>query len=126
MEEQMEFTYPVCGDVVGRVITGQGVTGSFRESWYTESHLLSGNHDSWLRVDPNLRKQWDLAETLDVIRGVDSLTDILEAIRLYDKYHDKEGRGVEKGYDEHLSGSDPVTGSADCRVCRESADSPGR
>lgn len=93
MEEQMEFTYPVCGDVVGRVITGQGVTGPFRKSWYTESHLLSGSHDSWLRVDPDLRKQWDLAKTLDVIRGVDSLTDILEAIRLYDKYHDKEGRG---------------------------------
>lgn len=93
MEEQMEFTYPVCGDVVGRVITGQGVTGPFRKSWYTESHLLSGNHDSWLRVDPDLRKQWDFAETLDVIRGVDRLTDILEAIRLYDKYHDKEGRG---------------------------------
>ena len=30
----------------------------------------------------------------DAIKGVDSLSDILEAIRLYDKYHDKEGRGA--------------------------------
>lgn len=96
MEEQMKFAYPVCGDVVGHVITGQRVTESSRESWYTESHLFwiddEGTDDDHYWLDLNFRKQWNLKETLDVIGGVDSLTDILEAIRLYDKYHEKEGR----------------------------------
>ena len=39
-------------------------------------------------------KRQDTKNMIDAIKGVDSLSDILEAIRLYDKYHDKEGRGA--------------------------------
>lgn len=83
MEEQMEFAYPAYGDVLnyGKTV----LEGPFMQPWYTGryhwAHTCAGidpDSDSWGKMD------W--------IDGVDSLSDILEAIRLYDKYHDKEGR----------------------------------
>ena len=103
MEEQMEFAYPAFGDVVGRVKTGQGFTGSSAEPWYTENRLRSADTDpvSGFLETPDSRKRWmdfwkrqDTENMTDAVKGVDSLSDILEAIRLYDKYHDKEGRGA--------------------------------
>lgn len=103
MEEQMEFAYPVFGDVVGHVKTGQEPAGSFTEPWYTENRLWSDDTDpvpGFLET-PDSRKRWidlnkrtDAENMTDAIKGVDSLLDILEAIKLYDKYHDKEGRGA--------------------------------
>lgn len=106
MEEQMEFAYPAFGNVVGRVKTGQGLTGASAEPWYTENRLWSADYeykdfilglckttdDQQWRID---YWKWEDTENMtDAIKGVDSLSDILEAIRLYDKYHDKEGRGA--------------------------------
>lgn len=106
MEEQMEFAYPVFGDVVGRVKTGQGLAGASAEPWYTENRLRSAAYEykdfvlslcktsdeqqQWIDLD----KRIDEKNMTDAIKGVDSFSDILEAIRLYDKYHDKEGRGA--------------------------------
>ncbi len=103
MEEQMEFAYPAFGDVVGRVKTGQGLAGASAEPWYTENRLRSADTDpvSGFLETPDSRKRWidlykriDAENMTDAIKGVDSLSDILEAITLYDKYHDKEGRGA--------------------------------
>ncbi len=103
MEEQMEFAYPAFGDVVGRVKTGQGLAGASAEPWYTENRLWSADTDpvSGFLETPDSRKRWidlykriDAENMTDAIKGVDSLSDILEAITLYDKYHDKEGRGA--------------------------------
>lgn len=103
MEEQMEFAYPAFGDVVGRVKTGQGLAGASAEPWYTENRLWSADtdHVSGFLETPDSRKRWidlykriDAENMTDAIKGVDSLSDILEAITLYDKYHDKEGRGA--------------------------------
>ena len=103
MEEQMEFAYPAFGNVVGRVKTGQGLAGASAEPWYMEERLWSADTDpvsGFLEI-PDSRKRWmdfwkrqDTKNMIDAITGVDSLSDILEAIRLYDKYHDKEGRGA--------------------------------
>lgn len=103
MEEQMEFAYPAFGNVVGRVKTGQGLVGFSKEPWYMEERLWSADTDpvsGFLEI-PDSRKRWmdfwkrqDTKNMTDAIKGVDSLSDILEAIRLYDKYHDKEGRGA--------------------------------
>ncbi len=106
MEEQMEFAYPAFGNVVGRIKTGQGLTGASAEPWYTENRLWSADYeykdfilglckttdDQQWRID---YWKWEDTENMtDAIKGVDSLSDILESIRLYDKYHDKEGRGA--------------------------------
>ena len=103
MEEQIEFAYPAFGDVVGRVKTGQELAGASAEPWYTENRLWSADTDpvSGFLETPDSRKRWidlykriDAENMTDAIKGVDSLSDILEAITLYDKYHDKEGRGA--------------------------------
>ncbi len=100
IEEQMEFVYPVFGDVVGRVKTGQGLARTSAEPWYTENRLRSTDPVPGFLETPDFRKRWidlykriDAESMTDAIKGVDSLSDILEAIKLYDKYHDKEGRG---------------------------------